>query len=419
MSMKAEIISVGDELTSGQRLDTNSQIISRRLGDLGIRVGHHTTVGDDLADNVSAFRIAASRCDIVIISGGLGPTADDLTREAMAEAFGQPLEFRPEAMAHIENLFKSRNRSMPERNRVQAMFPQTSRIIPNPHGTAPGVDLEVLVKDPQNMDHPSRLFALPGVPAEMIQMLSQTVEPRLIEELGLGHQRCFFHSVKLFGLGESDVEQVIPDLISRDRIPRVGITVSKATITLRIAALATCEDEFQSLIGPTLAQIRQAFGEVIFAEGDLELQDVIHDLLDQKHLTLSIVEVGSGCWVGQMLSEGLEPSRPGGLKHLAWQPLLPASATASDFNSQSLAELALQSKQLHMTDYAMAVGVYPPSSSFARESSLPSTELQVAIVGPANRATLKTKSVSGHPELFYQRLAKTALDLLRKELLGE
>lgn len=355
----------------------------------------------------------------MIISGGLGPTADDLTREAMAEAFGQPLEFRPEAMAHIENLFKSRNRSMPERNRVQAMFPQTSRIIPNPHGTAPGVDLEVMVKDSRNMEHPSRLFALPGVPAEMIQMLSQTVEPRLIEELGLGHQRCFFHSVKLFGLGESDVEQVIPDLISRDRIPRVGITVSKATITLRIAGLATSETEFQSLIEPTLAQIRQAFGEVIFAEGDLELQDVIHDLLDQKHLTLSIVEVGSGCWVGQMLSEGIEPNRPGGLKHLSWQPHLPAWPIALDPNSQSLADLALHSKQLHRTDYAMAVGVYPPSNSFPRESSLPSTELQVAIVGPANRATLKTKSVSGHPELFYQRLAKTALDLLRKELLGE
>jgi nicotinamide-nucleotide amidase len=425
MAMKAEIISVGDELTSGQRLDTNSQIISCRLGDLGIGVGHHTTVGDDLADNIAAFRIAASRSDIVIISGGLGPTADDLTREAMAAAFGQSLEFRPEAMEHIENLFKSRSRTMPERNRVQAMFPQTSRIIPNPHGTAPGVDLEVLVKDPQNLDHPSRLFALPGVPAEMIQMLSQTVEPRLIEELGLGQQRCFFHSIKLFGIGESDVEQVIPDLISRDRIPRVGITVSKATITLRIAALAASEEAFQSFIQPTVTQIREAFGEVIFAEGELELQDVIHELLDRKQCTLSVVEVGSGCWVGQMLSQGVQPSNLEGLKHLAWHPELPASATThgdanpGESNSCPWIDLALQSQQRHQTDYAMAVGVYPPNSSLARESALPSTELQVAIIGPSKKATLKTKLVSGHPELFYQRLAKTALDLLRKELLDE
>lgn len=121
--MNAEIISIGDELTSGQRLDTNSQIISRRLGDLGIQVRFHTTLGDELPDNISAFKIAAGRSDVVIITGGLGPTADDLTREALAEAFDRPLEFRPEAMEHIENLFKSRKREMPERNRVQALFP--------------------------------------------------------------------------------------------------------------------------------------------------------------------------------------------------------------------------------------------------------------------------------------------------------
>lgn len=411
--MRAEIISVGDELTSGQRLDTNSQLISRSLGDLGISVRHHTTVGDDLADNIAAFRIAAERSDIVIISGGLGPTADDLTREAMAEAFGHPLEFRPEAMEHIENLFKSRNRPMPERNRVQAMFPETSRIIPNPHGTAPGIDLTVAFPN-SGSQHQCRLFALPGVPAEMVQMLSQTVEHRLVDELGVGNSRWFYHSIKLFGLGESDVEKVIPDLISRDRVPRVGITVSKATITLRIAAMAASEPEFHSAIQSTVEQIRSAFGDVIFGEGEVELNDVVQILLSEQKRTLSIIEVGAGSWIGQMLSDGFEPSQDSGLKHLSWLPNRPDSE-----DSKWLVKLALESKTTHHTDYALAVGFYPPLSEFTNESSLPTTLLHVVIVDPQGEAIEKTQRVSGHPELFYQRLAKTAIDLLRKELLSE
>ena len=426
--MKAEIISVGDELTSGQRLDTNSQFISRRLGDLGIDVRHHTTVGDDLADNVAAFRIAAGRSDVVIISGGLGPTADDLTREAMAQAFDRPLEFRPEAMQHIESLFKTRNRPMPERNRVQAMFPETSRIIHNPHGTAPGIDLEVRLESSEGgHDHSSRLFALPGVPAEMIEMLSQTVEPRLIAELGLGQNRWYYHSLKLFGLGESDVEKVIPDLIARDRTPRVGITVSKATITLRIAAQAASQQDFDAQILGTIEQIREAFGEFIFAQGDLELQDVVRELLDQKGCTLSVVEIGAGCWVGQMLSDGFDTQANGGLKHLTWLPTRPES-TDPDW----LVNLASRSQQSFKTDYALAVGTYPAISDFESQTSLPWADLQVAIVGPLDQAedkaddqgdrrkvVTKSQRVSGHPELFYQRLAKTALDMLRREIIGE
>ncbi len=138
MSIRAEIISIGDELTSGQRLDTNSQWLSIQLADLGVSTVFHTTVGDTLADNIDAFRTAARRADIVISTGGLGPTADDLTREALAEAFDCPLEFRQAAMDHIESLFAKRKRPMPERNRVQAMFPRSSLDVPNPHGTAPG-----------------------------------------------------------------------------------------------------------------------------------------------------------------------------------------------------------------------------------------------------------------------------------------
>src|SRR5262249_60196037 len=136
---KAEIISIGSELTSGQNLDTNSRWLSLRLAEIGIPVGWHTTVADDLEDNVAAFRVAAGRARLVLVSGGLGPTQDDLTREALTRAAGVELVLRPESLAHIQAMFARRNRPMPDRNRVQALCPAGAEPIPNDHGTAPGV----------------------------------------------------------------------------------------------------------------------------------------------------------------------------------------------------------------------------------------------------------------------------------------
>ncbi|MFM7927586.1 MAG: hypothetical protein ACKO9Q_07705, partial [Pirellula sp.] len=167
-------------------------------------------------------------------------------------------------------------------------------------------------------------------------------------------------------------------------------------------------------IQETVEQIRNAFGDVIFGEGETELNDVVQDLLAKQKRTLSIIEVGAGSWIGQMLSEGFEPSEDSGLRHLSW---LPHRQDRDD--PQWLATLALNSKDTHKTDYAMAVGVYPAMSEFTNESSLPTTLLEVAIVGPKGGVIEKSQRVSGHPELFYQRLAKTALDLLRRELRGE
>ena len=133
--MHAEVVSIGDELTSGQRLDTNSQWLSERLGELGIRVLYHSTVGDDLEANVRVFREAFDRADFIVCTGGLGPTADDLTRQALAEATGRELVQDDAALAHIRALFARRQRPMPDRNVCQALFPAGSSVIPNPHGT--------------------------------------------------------------------------------------------------------------------------------------------------------------------------------------------------------------------------------------------------------------------------------------------
>ena len=133
--LTAEIVAIGDELTSGQRLDTNSQWISQQLADLGIRVLVHTTVADDLETGIQVIRQALERVDFVVCTGGLGPTADDLTRETISQATDRPLLQDKEALDHVENLFRSRNREMPASNIVQAMFPEGSLVIPNPHGS--------------------------------------------------------------------------------------------------------------------------------------------------------------------------------------------------------------------------------------------------------------------------------------------
>src|SRR3954454_1463972 len=158
--MRAEIIAIGDELTSGQRLDTNSQWISERLGEIGVPVAFHTTVGDDLENNIAVFRTAIDRAEIVISTGGLGPTADDLTRDAIAAAAGVELVQDAGALEHIQNLFARRKRAMPERNKLQAQFPRGSQVVPNPEGTAPGIDFTV----PRPGRAPCRIFALPGAP---------------------------------------------------------------------------------------------------------------------------------------------------------------------------------------------------------------------------------------------------------------
>jgi nicotinamide-nucleotide amidase len=426
-TMQAEVISIGDEITTGQRLDTNSQWLSLQLADLGIQTIAHTTIADDLHAIRHAFQIAASRAEIVVCSGGLGPTADDLTRQALADAMGVPLQLDDASLAHIRQLFASRRRAMPERNEIQAYFPKGSIPIPNPHGSAPGIfaRMNIAIEDRSiqetvgSTEEPqaAQIFCLPGVPAEMKEMWQATVMPQLLQSLG-GRQLVMKHrELRCFGAGESDIEQRLPDLIERGRIPTVGITASRATITLRITATAPTESECDALIAPTEQTIRECLGDLVFGTGQEELPDILARQLAERSQTLATIELGTHGLLALGLAD-LRHDREVVKGSLVFADADQASSwLAHTINSpietrpneaEWLEILAIRTREMFQADFCLVVGTIIPTNE---SGDLPE-HLHVGFVS-ANQVQIERRLTAGHPDIIRPRAAKQALDLLR------
>ncbi|MBI2824734.1 MAG: CinA family nicotinamide mononucleotide deamidase-related protein [Planctomycetia bacterium] len=416
--MDAEVIAIGDELTSGQRLDTNSQWLSERLGDIGIRVLYHTTVADDLDANLRVFRQAVERADVVVASGGLGPTADDLTREVLAQLTGGELVLHEDIVQHIRGLFARFGREMPERNTVQAMFPAGSRVIPNPAGTAPGIAIDV----PRAGREPCHLFALPGVPAEMFRMWDQSVGPELVRLAG-APQAIRHRRIKCFGLSESELEGRLPDLIRRGRTPSVGITVSAATITLRITAQGASEAECQALIEPVAATIYECLGNVVFGEEEDELEHVVARLLAERGKTLATVEWGTGGLVAHRLHEATAKSGYflGGIvvpNDVALARLLSVAPQVvvehTPVSAEVVEAMARGGRERLGADLTLAVSQFPQLS---RADKTPQ-RLFLALAS-ADEVVVRSAPHFGSPDFLTTRAAKQALNLLRLALLDQ
>jgi nicotinamide-nucleotide amidase len=259
---------------------------------VGISVGWHTTIADDMDANVDAFRIACRRARLVLITGGLGPTQDDLTREALARVAGVELVFDQSSFDHIAGMFSRRGRTMPERNRVQALFPAGAEPIRNDRGTAPGVWMRI---------GEAVVAAMPGVPTEMYHMFDAQVLPRL-QELGLTGGVLVQRKINTFGTGESHVEQKLFDLTRRDHVPEVGITASDAIISLRIFGRGSSREAAQAQIEPIERIIRERLGDLVFGVGDEDVQHALLTLLAAKRKTLSAAEGVTGGFVGEQIT---------------------------------------------------------------------------------------------------------------------
>jgi nicotinamide-nucleotide amidase len=396
--MHAEVIAIGDELTAGQRLDTNSRWMAAELNAIGVPVTFHTTVPDTVEAGVEAFRLAAARADVVVVTGGLGPTADDLTRDVLAAVADVPLVLSAEALAAVESRFARRGVAMPESNRRQALFPRGSRIIPNPDGTAPGIDVDVALSG-----HRCRFFALPGVPSEMKTMWRATVEPALLAMLP-DKATIVQRRIKCFGAGESAIEAMLPDLIRRGRDPLVGITAHEATITLRIAARAADEAACLAKIAPTEATIRACLGPLAYGVEDDEVEDAVLAALADARETVATCEIGTAGRVTALLAQAQARRGAGGQPCFRGGRVLPADADGRP------AELAAAARRETGASVGLGVGPVRPAADNRQA-------VDIAIAREDGTAVVE-HVLGGGPDLAASRAAKTALDLVRLRMPG-
>ena len=283
--MNCEIVTIGSEILLGQIVDTNSSYLAQNLIRIGLYVAFHSTAGDNRHDMHHVFSHAMKRSDVVIITGGLGPTEDDLTREVIADLVGAPLVFRADLMTQIESFFLSRDYSMSENNRKQAFIPEGAIPIPNEIGTAPGFIIE---KGSRVM------IALPGVPKELQYLAHKYVLPYLKEHFHLHKESITSKVLKVTGLGESKVDSQIKDLINPHTNPRVGILASPGDIRVTITASAKDPGEAEQRINTVEQEIRSRLGIAVYGTNSDTLEAVVTDLLNERGDTLGVIETFSG-----------------------------------------------------------------------------------------------------------------------------
>ena len=276
----AEIVAIGSELLLGQIVDTNSAWMAQRLTALGVNLYFKSVVGDNPGRMKEVIGRALERADIVITSGGLGPTQDDLTREVIAEVTGRKLVLDGGLLAQVEEHFRRRGRTMTPNNRRQAYMPEGAIPVKNPNGTAPCF----IVEDPRSV-----IFSLPGVPVELKWLFENEVESYLRRKFNLA-EVIHYRVLKVIGMGESAVDDKIGHLIVNSSNPTVGVLALPGQVDVRIAAKASNREEALKLIAPLEMEVRSLLGGAVFAVDDETMENVVGKLLQVKHQTVAVYE---------------------------------------------------------------------------------------------------------------------------------
>ena len=278
--MRAEIVGIGTEILLGQIVNSNAAAISARLADIGIDVLNHQVVGDNVGRIAEAVRLAVSRADVVVSTGGLGPTGDDVTREGIAEALGRPLRRHAEIEEFLREKFRRLGRDMPESNLVQCDVPEGARYVLPDRGTAPGLVLE--------LDGGKRLYAVAGVPAEMREMLEGTIVPELSALAGEG--AIVSRIVRVVGMAEASVGELLDDLFQRSSNPTVAYLASEGEVRVRLTAKASTREEALALIGPLEDEVRRRLADQVVGLDEETLEAVVGRLLIESKLTVACAE---------------------------------------------------------------------------------------------------------------------------------
>ena len=278
--MNAEILAVGSELLLGQITNTNAKFISNQLSELGINVYYHTVVGDNAKRLDEAITIAESRADLIIFSGGLGPTKDDLTKETIARHLDISLEFDDVALTYIEQFFAKRGRPMTENNRKQALVLAGCEILANHHGMAPGM---ILTKGGRTY------ILLPGPPKELEPMFQFEAKPKLGALLNAGGV-IVSHVMRFYGIGEAELEVRVQAILDTQTNPTVAPLASDGEVTLRVTAKAETVQEAQQLIATKVAEIQALVGEYQYGVDDDSLASKTVEMLLDNQLTISAAE---------------------------------------------------------------------------------------------------------------------------------
>ena len=409
--MNAEIIAIGSELLLGQIIDTNSSYIAKCLSDNGIELIQTTTVGDDLHRMKEAVKEAINRSKIVITTGGLGPTEDDLTREAIAEVIQRPLAFQPHLMEQIEARFKRGGFRMAENNRRQAYIPKESIPIENPKGTAPGFIVE-------NSNWVT--ISIPGVPSEMEYLMQNTVIPYLRKRFDIKSQIIRYKVLRACGLGESAIGIQIKDLMKESKNPTVGTLASIGDLKIRITAKALSPAEASALIQKMEEEIRNRLGILIYGVDNETLHGNIAKALESSSLTLSVVEIFTGGIICQKFGSTGSLSFVQGF-------VLPTDISQRRFLNLSIEEfnslsndpsrftesLARKSRDEYKTDLGLAMFGKSIEEQSKGEYRV---ETYYSLSTPLGMESQKY-SLGGEIAMVRERASIIALDLLRKYLL--
>jgi nicotinamide-nucleotide amidase len=408
---KASIVSIGNELLSGLTVDTNASYLGSTLLSIGIPVASSYTVADEIDSIVRVLDLAQADADVIVATGGLGPTDDDLTRQAVAQKLGVDLRLEPELLERLEKFFAKRSLRVSNKCKIQAYLPAGSEAIANKLGTAPGIMAEAGGK---------LFFALPGVPAEMKKMFEDSVLPKL---QGSGdEQAVVVRKLRCFGAGESQIAQLVGSVMGRGRDPLVNCTARNGVVTLHIVATARDKAKAEQLAQKDDNMLRDKLAGLVFGTAEQSLAEVVGDKLAEQNKTLAIAESCTGGNLARLVTD-----IPGASDYLTcgWvtysneakvrelgvsADLLENHGAVSEQVASAMAEGA---REKAGTDIAIGItGIAGPAGgSDQKPVGLVYISLAWAQAGKTERFVL-----GGNREMIRQRAARIALNMLRLHL---